>query len=640
MFVHPESPADPRDRSPASRALPVAVPFCSIFIFAHGALGQTVGHENVLDPVVVTATRTAVSIESIVADVTLIDRAEIERAGPQSLAQLLQRQPGVEITSTGGPASTTSVFLRGANRGHTLVLIDGLRVGASTSGATSLEAIPLDQIDHIEILRGPASSLYGADAVGGVIQIFTRRATGPLAFNADVGYGAYDTRNASAGASGEVGAWRFALQGGAGASRGFNASTNPKAFGFNPDKDGYRENNGSAQLGWRWSEGQDVSVQAFRSRLNAQFDASPSFEDRTVTTVESYGLVSRNRLTSAWTSVISIGEGSDDSVSSTAFSSSPFRTRQRQYAWQHDLTLPLGTLSVAWERREERLSSDPGFDVSSRNTDSALAIYRLVAGAHALQANVRHDWISQPGDSSAAPGSDAAGDHDLSRTSGALAYGYRLTPDLRVSASAGTAFKLPTFNDLYFPGFSNPALQPETSRNVEGSLRYGREPVSLDVTVYRNKVRQLIVFECDASFNCAPQNVASATLEGVTVAMASHTGATDLKGSVDIQRPLDDATGALLPRRARRHAAVSATHTAGPWRFGGELVASSLRFDDAANTRRMGGYAVTNVNVEYALPPHWTLGARLDNVFDKHYELAADYRTAGASAFAGARFRF
>jgi len=203
-----------------------------------------------LDRVVVTATRSQQPLVDLIADVSYIGAEDITRAGAQSVAELLARVPGVEIASNGGPGSTTSVFLRGANRGHTLVLIDGLRVGSSSDGATALEAIPLEQIDHIEILRGPASSLYGADAIGGVIQIFTRKSHGALSVNASGGYGTYGTGIATAGISGgDDSGWRFALQAGARRSEGFNAIGNPENFSYNPDRDGYRDESASGSLG-------------------------------------------------------------------------------------------------------------------------------------------------------------------------------------------------------------------------------------------------------------------------------------------------------------------------------------------------------------------------------------------------------
>jgi vitamin B12 transporter len=580
----------------------------------------------VLDPVVVTASRSPELLTDLIADVTYIGSEEIARSGVQSLAELLQRQPGVEIVTSGGPASTTGVFLRGANSNQTLVLIDGLRVGSASSGTPPLEAIPLDQIDHIEILRGPAASLYGADAIGGVIQVFTRGARAGFNANASAGYGTYATSSLAGGVSGATNPWRFALQAGHRESAGFQAIGNPANPDFNPGRrDGYTDQNGSGRIAYSFAPEQQVSAQFFRSRLNAQFDSGPDFDARTFTTVESYAVASQNRLASFWTSRLEAGESRADSDSRATFCPPcRFDTRQRQYSWQNDLGLPLGSLVLAAERREEHLDSDTAFAVTSRNTNAAVAVYQLRAGPNALQANLRRDQSSQFG----------------GRTSGAIAYAYTMAAGLRASASYGTAFKAPTFNDLYYPGFSNSDLKPETARNFETALRFARGEVSAGIVAYRNRVRDLIVFQCDASFNCAPQNVAAATLEGVTIELQWLSGGTSVKASVDFARPRDDATGNLLPRRAQRYAAVELTHAFGALQLGIQASAASARFDDAANTRRMGGYAIVNVTAEYLLAPRWALFALLGNAFDQRYQLAADYNTPGANVFAGVRYRY
>jgi len=577
-----------------------------------------------IERIFVTAARMPQPVATLVADVTVIGAEDIARAGAQSVAELLARIPGIEIATNGGPGSTTSIFLRGANRGHTLVLIDGMRVGASTDGATALEAIPLEQVDHIEILRGPASSLYGADAIGGVIQIFTRKGEGALSANASAGYGTYDTRIVSAGASANEGRWRFALQGATRRSDGFNAIGNPANFSYNPDRDGYKDDSATASVALRLADEQELSARFFRSRLNTQFDAGMGFDDRTITTLSTYAVTSRNQLAPFWMSRVEAGEGDADSLSETGFGPSRFKTRQRQYTWQNDFSIPPGALSLAVERREERVETDAEFPVTARNTNAVLGVWQWQGESQTLQANLRHDGSSQFG----------------GRTTGATAYGYAFGHGLRASASYGTAFKAPTFNDLYFPGFSNPDLKPETSRNAEAALRYASSGFSAGIVAYRNRVRDLIVFQCDASFHCAPQNVASATLQGLTLEIEGRAGDLLVKASADWQRPEDDASGNLLPRRARRHASVVATQPWGPVNLGAELIASSARFDDAANTRRMGGYALVNFTVDYALARGWTLLARLNNAFDKRYELAADYNTAHANAFAAVRYRY
>jgi vitamin B12 transporter len=582
-----------------------------------------------LDPVVVTAARAAQPIADALADVTVIGADEILRSGVQSLAELLQRQPGVEIVQNGGPGSVSGALLRGANRGQTLVLIDGLRAGASSAGSTTLEAIPLDQIDRIEILRGPASSLYGADAIGGVIQVFTKRPLGtPFTPNFSAGYGTYNTGAVSAGFAGTTGSLRYALQAGGRSSDGFNAIVYPDNYSFNSDRDGFSTANLSANLAWGWAPGQELALQYFGNRLNSQFDGgAPYFDDRTITTVQAWSVSSRNRVNDVWTSLLTAGQGSDNSESQTNYGNATFKTTQRQYFWQNDLTLPMGALGVILERREEHLATDAEFATTQRDTNSATGVYQLRVDAFSLQANVRRDDSNQYG----------------GKTTGGLALGYKLSPAWRVTAGYSTGFKAPSFNDLYYPGYSNPDLVPETSQNVEVGVYWtaaaGEARWEARAIGYHNQVSQLIVFECDASFACAPQNVDRATLEGATLGLELSIRDTRVTASIDLQNPTDDATGKLLPRRARTHGALQVLQQAGPVQLGLEFVASSLRYDDAADAVKMGGYGVVNLTVEWPFAKGLTLLVRGNNILNKNYQLAADYATGGATVFANLRWQ-
>jgi vitamin B12 transporter len=588
-----------------------------------------------MPPMFVTAARAPQPFATLLADVTVIDADTIARSGADSLAELLQRQPGIEITQNGGPGATSGIFMRGTNTNQVVVLVDGLRVSASSSGTTAIEAIPLAGIDHIEILRGPASSIYGSDAIGGVVQVFTRKGADGTHANASAGYGRYDTANASAGVSGGGDHWRAALQVEGARSRGFDAIENPANFSFDPDRDGYRSASASANASVDWANGHALSGQYFRSRMNAQFDGGDAFDDRTITTLESGGVTSVDALAPWWTSRLVAGVGSDDSVSKLGSGDFPFRTRQRQYAWQSefdvhaalaalDVTRAVATLGV--ERREEDIDASGAFAVTSRDTNAVFGAWQMALGGNALQANLRHDDSTQFG----------------SRTTGAIAWGYRFTPGWRATASYGTAFKAPSFNDLYFPGFSNPDLAPERSRNVEGGVYWNGvlSGARLDASLvaYRNRIDDLILFACDASFNCTPQNLERATITGATLTGSAAFGDTTLKASLDMASPRDDDTGNLLPRRAHTHASLSALHRIGAWQLGAEVVASTHRFDDAANTVRMGGYTVVNLTAEWTLAHGMTLALRASNVFDKHYELVADYATGGAQWFAGLRW--
>lgn len=603
-------------RFPASLAL-VAAALATLPAFA----------QKRADAIVVTASRTAQPMDELLADVTVIGPEEILRSGAISLAQLLQRQPGVEVTTNGGPGSTSGIFLRGANAGQTLVLIDGLRVGSSSTGSTSVEAIPLDQIDRIEILRGPASSLYGADAMGGVVQVFTKRGrAGAFSAGASAGFGTYASRNVNGGASGSIGDLRLSLHAGATESDGFNAIDNPSSFSYNPDRDGYSTRNVALNAALPWAPGHEISLRVLRNRVDAQTDGGPDFDDRTITTLQALAIVSRDRFMKDWGSTLTAGEGSDDSVSKSAYGDAPFKTTQRQYMWQNDITLPAGMLSLVIERREETLKTTHNFAVKSRDTDAIAGVYQLPQGPWALQANVRRDDSSQYG----------------VKNTGGIAAGYKLLPSLRLTAGYSTGFKAPSFNDLYFPGFSNPNLVPEEARNAELGAYFtavqGDSRFDARVVAYRNRVENLIVFGCDVDFNCRPDNADRATLEGATLGVGWASGGTRIDASVDVQRPENDANGNLLPRRARRHGTVQVMQQVGPVRFGAQLRASSLRFDDAANIRRMGGYGILNITADWQFARGWTAFIQGNNVLDRNYRLAADFQTGGATVFAGVRW--
>jgi len=580
-----------------------------------------------LAPVVVTAARMPQPLDALAADLTVIESDAIDALGSRSFVELLQGQPGIEIVQNGGPGTTSGVFLRGANRGQTLLLIDGLRVSSSTVGAPTLEAIPLDQAERIEVLRGPASSLYGADAIGGVIQVFTRLPGPGVSGRLSGGYGT-DGTGAIAG-SVAVGAGPVALSLSAGHRRsaGFNATTDPSSFIWNPDRDGYEMNDAGASLVVAFAPGQEVTARYLRSELDAQFDGGGDFDDRTLTTLEAWQVASRNRVNDAWTSKLVAGESSDDSVSKTALGDFPFRTRDRQYGWQNEITVPLGTATLAVERREERIDDTAGFALTRRDTNAVVGIVQLAHGAHALQANLRHDNSSQYG----------------GRTTGAIAWGFRFAPGWRATASYGTAFKPPSFNDLYYPGFSNPNLDPETGRNVEAGLHWSGAAGAWQATAravgWYNKVAQLIVFQCDASFNCAPQNVDRATLAGVTLAGEGAWRGTTLRGSLDLQDPENDATGKLLPRRAKAHGRLAIAQVLGDVQVGLEVIASSHRYDDPGNAIRLGGYAMVNATAEWRIDRGVTIVARGDNILDRDYALASGYATGGARAFVGVRWQ-
>lgn len=601
--------------------------------------------------VVVTASRIPQSRHNVVGDVTVIDRETIERTGAGSITDLLRSQPGVQIATNGGAGTASSVFLRGTNADHIVVLVDGLRINSATLGTTSFENIPLAQIEKIEILRGPASSLYGADAIGGVIQIFTRKAESdkPL-IHAAAGLGSYDTKTAEAGISGSAGSLRYGLNISSFDTDSFSAKH--VRTGIDKDDDGYRNLGASAFLEYELKPGHTWGLQFFESRGRNQFDNG--YDNFGNQTLQSYAFTSKNQFTGFWHSTFKFGLGLDDSDSHARPNTNPlsvsynprgisdFRTEQKQLTWQNDFKLPLGTFTLAYDRLEQDVDSRSNVKsrfMKERNNDSFLAGYLADFGNHSWQFSLREDHNTQFGN----------------YTTGGAGYSYRITPEWRVATIYGKAFKAPTFNQLYFPNFGDPNLKPEKSENVEASIKYNGGHLHAGITLFENHIRDLIAFTGAAASGCTfagfcPVNVGKADIRGATLEGSWNiTDSLLLSGNFTVQSPRDEKTDNLLVRRGNRYGAISLLHTLGSFQWGAEVTGASTRYNDAANQFRMGGYTLVNLTANYRINPEWKLEARVNNVLDKDYVLATtknsfspngpDYNTAGTNAFIGLRYQ-
>ncbi len=574
-----------------------------------------------LPSVVVTATRTAQPLANVLSDVRIINSETIRDAGAVTLTELLQLHGGAEIAANGGPGQNSSVFLRGSNAGHVVMLVDGVRLNSASAGLNAWENIPLAQIERIEIVRGAASGLYGADAIGGVVQIFTRQGERT---QLQAGAGSWRTREANVGLGRVFGPTRLSVQAGYRESQAFSATNPANGFSFNDDRDPYRNKNLGLTVEHEWASGQSLIGRALNSEGNTSFDCGAGADDVNRQRLATYSLESRNRLAAEWRSSVRFARGTDDSVG-TGNCAARFRTDQDQFSWQNDVDALGGQIAAGSEWRREKVSGDTAFTRSSRTIASAFGGYSATLGSHLLQAALRIDDNSQFG----------------ARSTGNVGYGLRLTPLWRLSARAGTAFKTPSFNDLYFPftdfggGFTfsgNPSLRPERSRygELEATLDAGALRGAL--VLFQNQVRDLIAG--DASFSTVI-NVNRARLRGATLNASFVESAWNARAEFTRQEAIDADAGTRLPRRARQYGSASLGITPGPWRASAELVGSGSRFDNAANSvaSRMGGYVLLNVQAALAVTPEFTLSVRLNNATDKPYELAQGYNTPGRNVF-------
>ncbi len=581
---------------------------------------------------VVTATRSEQPLSDLVADVSIVDRETIESSGATGVADLLARLPGVEITRNGGVGNASSVYLRGAEQRFTAVYIDGVRVDSQSTGGALWEQIPPSQIERIEVLRGPAAAVYGSDAIGGVIQLFTRKGEGPAAPYVGVGLGNQGTRKIEAGVSGTAGpdgALDYAVGLAHARSSGFDSKTRGA---HNPDDDGYDSTSGSARVDYRINAQHKIGASLLSSRLDSGYDAygylpSAPVDDRNQHRLRTVGA----HWDAQWSDVYSTRVSVSDSASRYATTPTLYLTETdlRGYLWQNEWRLGAHRLSAALERREDHLDN-PALDaysvgISRGRSQDALALgYGYHAGAHTVQANLRHDSDSEFG----------------GKGTGSLSYGYAFAPSWRATASAGTAFRAPTLYQR-FSQYGDASLQPETSRNIELGLRYASGASTFSAVAYRNRVTNLINFAaggtCGQAFGCYI-NTGNAEYSGVTLAGSYKLAGLQLHGSVDFQDPRDLDTGKLLRRRAKRHATLGADTVLAGWALGAELQASGRRFEDAANKNALGGYTLVNLVASTRLARDYTLQARIDNAADKNYETAATYATGGRQLYIGLKW--
>ena len=590
-----------------------------------------------LDEVVVTASRVPQPKESVIADVTVIDREEIERAGQSTLSELLSTQSGIEIESNGGMGATSNIHIRGNNSQSVVVLIDGMRVASATLGTTSFSQILPEQIDHIEIVRGPASSLYGSDAVGGVIQIFTKQGQHGSPFVASAGIGSHNTQQTSVMFNGANESTRFSV--GVASLTTDGISSLRTNTGLDADKDAFRNLSFNGNIYHTFAEGQEIGAQLFTTNGHYNFDGDnfPAYQDLRQ---EIFAITSNNKVLDAWASHFKIGKSLDTQSSVGSFGDSYLRTTQQQFSWQNDLKLPLGNLVLAYDRLEDKVSGNIDFSQKKRLNNGYLASYLLNYDAHAFKLGLRRDNNSQFG----------------GHTTGNIGYGYQFSNAWRASASYGTAFRAPTFNDLYWPfqDFGaygtykgNSALKPETSSNTEATVSYNIGQHKVSATIFHNNVDNLLIC-CQGLFNDSPANVGTATIKGLSLSYEGQLSNYQIRANADIQDPRNDDTNKILARRSKQHGAIWLGQQWGDWELGGELLASGKRYNDSDNAIKLAGYALLNFTAKYAINQDWSINVRANNVLDKQYALATtratfnltgpDYNTPGSNLFVSVRY--
>lgn len=592
---------------------------------------------------VITPFRSEQSASDALPATSLITREEIDRRQIVDLVSLLARETGIQFAVPGGRGSAASLFLRGANTSQVLVMVDGVRLNAGTSGGAALGGIALDTIERIEIVRGNLSSLYGSSAIGGVVQIFTRRGTEPgLTLSAEAGQGRTVDGHASGGF--DAGAVRLGGAVGGGSTKAFSAIDadrlvpSPFAPGANPDLDGNDYLSASLGATYRAAGGALVAANAWLNRNQTQFDSTA--DGPTATHVERSQLAAASALArlplgELWTTQLAVGASRDRSTNTASdpasFNNGEFTSDNVAVTWTNDLALTReATLQLGAEYLHQTGDSTsydatiPGQSESStRAVGSGWAGFSGTLGPHRIQANVRYDRYSD---------SDGA-------TSGLLAYGYQLDPEWRASAQLANSFRAPSFNDLYFPFFGNPDLEPERSVSGELGLQYSGRVASFRASVFRTDTRDLIAFD---SATQRAENIDEARVTGLELGGEWRAGAWRIGANGTVLRAINDATGERLLRRAPWLANLVLGYEPGAWNAGVEVSVVGPRDDLDINSFgrvRLATYALVRLVGAWRLTDVLTVRARIENLLDAEYESVSGYNAAPRTAIVGLTLR-
>jgi vitamin B12 transporter len=567
-----------------------------------------------LEPIQVrTASRTSEDISRSLAAVSVITAEDIRQSVAQDLLELLRLEAGVDVVRTGGAGQQTSVFMRGSNSNHTLVLIDGVRVSSTHTGAFAWEHLPLNQVERVEIVRGPRGSLYGSDAMGGVIQVFTRQVDAPFL---RLVAGSHASRELESGTGFRVGEVQISLSAGVRDTDGFSAQ-NEAGFSFHPDDDAFESRNVNLS-----GSGLAADV-AWQFRITG-IDNTVDFDQGVSTSEQVLGSASaEGTWLDGWRYRIYAGYADDRLTSDFGFFSSLFDSRRLDFGWENRIQLHPGSMAFGIDYYDEQGRSADSY-TGERDNAGLFGLWEQDIGPSRLQLSGRLD------------------DNSL--------FGSELThqASIRIQAgeqgeiivSRGTAFRAPTLSEQFSPGFGglfagNPALQPETSDTVELIYRLDTGPGSrLSIAAYRSRVDGLIAFS-GPDFQAI--NINQAALDGVEIEYQRQWGPWQSSANLSLQDSEDRSTGQDLLRRPDRKASLSLTRQfdAGSW-LRAEWFVSGERADVGGQV--LPGYALVNAALGYPLTASTTLELRLDNLLDHQYEPARGFNGAGRALFLSAHW--
>lgn len=558
-----------------------------------------------LPDTVVTASRQAQPVSSTPAATTVFTRADIKRLQPNTVADLLRRVPGASITTTGGQGSLTSLSLRGTGSTQSLVLVDGQRISSASAGQPSLEFLSVDQIERIEVIRGPRSAIYGSDAIGGVVQIFTRRGEPGINPRVSAGIGSNNTYRRQLGLSGGNQQTQFDLGASLNETQGFDRTRHEQAG--DQDDDGYRNRAFNASINHNFTDDLEAGIRVLEQSGNTEYDLNGNPEDDfTLSTVATHIQWQVNQL---WSTRLEAGHAEDKRSShydANAFGPAAtytYNTYRDSASWLNTLHFnEKHSLQSGLDWYEDRLHSTGSFLRTERFNRAAFLQHRFDGEAFQTELGWRHDENEQFG--------------HANTFNAALIV--PITDAQQIVASYGEGFRAPTFNDLYTSFGANPNLRPEKSKSYELQWRAQIQTMQLQAAAFRTDIDDLILL--DPFFTA--QNISRARIHGLELSAGTQLAGWETLVSATWLDPRDRDSGNQLPRRPKRLLSLDADRQIGQFGVGFSLSANSQRFNDPANNQDLSGYGLVEARAHWNMTPAVRWDVKIGNLLDKDYSLA------------------
>jgi vitamin B12 transporter len=594
-------------------------------------------HSLELNPVVISATRLEQPLSEVLSSVSVITRQDIEKSQSPSLADLLQGEAGFEFGRNGGPGSTTSFFLRGQNSINVVLLIDGVRSQVDGIGSLQVSDMPLAQIERIEILRGNTSALYGDAAVGGVINIWTRQGRGEPAAYGSVTLGSRNTFGTNAGLGGTVNDLSFNVQGGRNGSDGFSAMNPAMNRLANPDKDGYSNEHVSAKLDQKIDADFNVGLRLQSVRSQANFDSGNAYAGDKPTDIhllnsrnDQATVYARKAITADWVSTLDLSHASlgyENKKNSTLLNDGTLKGIQDALRWGNSVHVRTqSSLSFGLDKSTDQYNASGDYGYGMRREGLGYyAGWTEKIDRLTLQLNARRDQIqlNQTYDNTVPR-------NDQSINSGLMGVGYALTPAWRVTATVSTGFRAPTAYEIS----TNTQVKSENYVSKEMGASYATGNALARVVYFQTQTRDAIDYDSDYR----AVNIGQTENKGLEATLQSQWMGTNIKASVVDQNPRNVTLAMPQARRAKTYGSIDISRPVAGFDIGAKLYASGERKDSPYSSAMLGGYSVWSFYASRKIDDNWTARVRLENIFDKQYQLAYGYNTPGRGVFASLQY--